>query len=107
MSKSTIINQDKLSSLHLDLEQRRRQNHTKAIKSKALHGFAHEDSELREGQREGFNQQIVIRYTSEVTLPRGYKCLTVKTVSVRLRSSPQVPSIQEWNIQFGHVQIHA
>ena len=53
MSKSTIINQDKLSSLHLDLEQKRRQNHTKAIKSKALHGFAHEDSELREGQREG------------------------------------------------------
>ena len=38
---------------HLDLEQKRRQNHTKAIKSKALHGFAHEDSELREGQREG------------------------------------------------------
>lgn len=54
-----------------------------------------------------FNQQIVIRYTSEVTLPCGYKCLTVKTVSVRLRSSPQVPSIQEWNIQFGHVQIRA
>ena len=53
MSKSTIINQDKLSSLHLDLEQKRRQNHTKAIKNKALHGFAHEDSELREGQREG------------------------------------------------------
>ena len=51
MSKSTIINQDKWSSLHLDLEQKRRQNHTKAIKSKALHGFAH--SKLREGQREG------------------------------------------------------
>ena len=39
--------------MHLDLEQKRRHNHTKAIKNKALHGFAHEDSELREGQREG------------------------------------------------------